>query len=90
VVTDVLAVLREDASATVRHAAIDVLCRFARRDDRVLPALRSAALADADPFVRVAASGAARGEPKVWSRKAVRRRQRRDPADSTTGVAPDD
>jgi hypothetical protein len=75
VMTDVLRVLREDASARVRHASIDVLCRFSRRDDRVLPALRAAALTDADPFVRVAAAGAARGEQKVWSRKAVRRRQ---------------
>ncbi|MGH9269881.1 MAG: HEAT repeat domain-containing protein [Ilumatobacteraceae bacterium] len=74
VVTDVLRVFRDDVNAKVRHAAIDVLCRFVSRDPRVLPALRRAAVADGDEFVRIAADGAAHHEFRVWTRKAVRRR----------------
>jgi hypothetical protein len=81
VVPDVVDVLRDDANVKVRHAAIDVLCRFASRDDRVVAALRAAALEDPDPLVRAAADGAARGEHRVWSRKAVRRRQYRSTGD---------
>ncbi len=77
-VTDVLRVLAGEASPKVRHAAIDVLCRFASRDGRVLTALRSAAMTDPDALVRTAAGGAARGERHVWSRKAVGRRERAD------------
>jgi HEAT repeat protein len=76
VVLDVVAVLRDDVNVKVRHAAIDVLCRFASRDDRVVAALRTAAAEDPDPLVRAAAGGAARGEHRIWSRKAVRRRHR--------------
>jgi len=77
VVTDVLRVLRDDASPKVRHAAIDVVARFASRDGRVVAALREVAAADVDGLVRLAAASAADGERKVWSRKAVRRRLRR-------------
>ena len=88
VVTDVLTVLRDDPNAKVRHSAIDVLCRLARRDDRVLPMLQSVARTDVDPFVRLAAAGSAGGESKVWSRKAVRRRLRIDPGARIAGAAP--
>ena len=76
VVTDVLGVLRDDASPKVRHAAIDVLAQFMSRDGRVLAALRQVAAIDSDEYVRLAAASAADGERKVWSRKAVRRRHR--------------
>jgi hypothetical protein len=74
VVTDVLGVLRDDASPKVRHAAIDVLARFMSRDERIVAALRDVAADDSDQFVRLAATSAAEGERRVWSRKAVRRR----------------
>ncbi len=76
VVADVLNVVREDASAKVRHAAIDVLCRFESRDGRIMPALREVAATDTDELVRLAAAGAVGKERSVWSRKAVRRRQK--------------
>jgi hypothetical protein len=76
VVTDVLPVLRHDASTRVRHAAIDVLARLRTRDGRIEVALRTAARVDPDPLVRTAADGAARGERRAWTRKAVRRRLR--------------
>ena len=76
VVTDVLGVLRDDASPKVRHAAIDVLARLMSRDGRAVAALREVAATDADELVRLAAASAADGERKVWSRKAVRRRHR--------------
>ncbi len=74
VVTDVLRVLRDDASPKVRHAAIDVLARFMGRDRRIVAALREVAAHDTDELVRLAAASAADGARKVWSRKAVRRR----------------
>ena len=74
VVSDVLRTLRDDTSATVRHAAIDVLARFMSRDQRIAAALLDVAGSDADDLLRLAAAHAATGARKVWSRKAVRRR----------------
>ena len=74
VVTDVLRLLRGDPSPRVRHAAIDVLVRFMDRDGRIVDVLVEVAADDDDECVRVAASGAAAGEHRGWSRKAVRRR----------------
>ena len=76
VVRDVLRTLRDDASPTVRHAAIDVLARFISRDERIVPALLERAAMDSDDLVRLTAARAAAGERKVWTRKAVRRRRR--------------
>jgi HEAT repeat protein len=76
VVPDVLRVVREDSSPKVRHAAIDVLVRFMSRDGRIGEALREVAAADNDEFVSLAAKGAAGLEHHVWTRKAVRRRDR--------------
>jgi hypothetical protein len=76
VVRDVLRTLRDDASPTVRHAAIDVLARFISRDERIVPALLESAAMDTDDLVRLTAARAAGGERKVWTRKAVRRRRR--------------
>ena len=76
VVADVLRTLRADTNPRVRHATIDVLGRFIGRDERIIPALRHIAITDSDELVRLAASSAADGERKVWSRKAVRRRLR--------------
>jgi hypothetical protein len=44
------------------------------RDGRIVDVLAEVAADDDDECVRVAASGAAAGEHRGWSRKAVRRR----------------
>ena len=82
IVTDVLRVLRDDPNPRVRHAAIDVLVRFMDRDERIVETLGEVA-DDDDECIRVAATGAAAGEHRIWSRKAVRRR-------STTSHGPGD
>ena len=77
VVRTLLATLRDDDSAKVRHAAVSTLVALAGRDDRVTDALRAASTDDPDPLVRLAANAAATGRYRgMGSRKAIRRRQR--------------
>jgi hypothetical protein len=77
--------LASDPSPKVRQRAVGILNGLAARDARALDALRAAAVDDSDALVRDAARAAVDGRFGVteWSRKAMRRRERRRAAAGT-------